>query len=167
MAPVSYSEAEKDAALAIFVERGLAAAWRETGIPKPTVARWAQKQGIVTEAPAKMAEARAVAGEQAKTLRAQLRVTLLEKAADLLDRMDAEHVDFKGKDSDEVVYPIAPASAVQNYAVSVGILIDKFRLESGEATGKFETTSLTAGMDDHERQALRAVLDRAIAEATA
>jgi hypothetical protein len=73
--------------------------------------------------------------------------------------MDAPHVDFKGKDAGSVTYPVAPAAAVQNYATSIGILLDKVRLEAGEATGRVET--ITDGMNDHEKEALRRVLKEA------
>ena len=45
-------------------------------------------------------------------MRASLRTRLLERAHDALDRMDAEHIDFKGKDNKEVTYPTATASDI-------------------------------------------------------
>jgi len=136
-------------ALAIYVQKGVAEASRQTGVPKPTIASWARRGRVHTVAPVKTRAATEMLMAQSAQLRERLRFKLLEKADDLLDRMDAEHIDFKGKDSDEVVYPIAPASAVQNYATSVGILIDKYRLEVGEATGR--TESWTNDHIDHER----------------
>ncbi len=44
-------------------------------------------------------------------------------------------------------------------AVASGILFDKFALMSGEATSRTETKTLTDGMDDHERETLRRILD--------
>jgi hypothetical protein len=38
-------------------------------------------------------------------------------------------------------------------------LLDKVRLEAGEATGRVET--ITDGMNDHEKEALRRVLKEA------
>lgn len=160
----TYTTEEKANALNLYVTVGLAEAWRTTGIPKPTIASWARRAGLPhTDATAKTREATEAAAARAETLRAELRVKLLEKASDLLDRMDAEHIDFKGKDADTVTYPIAPASAVQNYATSVGILIDKYRLEVGEATTRSESRSLTEDMDDHERAALRDAIDNELA----
>lgn len=40
-----------------------------------------------------------------------------------------------------------------------GIMVDKSQLLTGAATARTETRSLTEGMDDHEKAALRAVLD--------
>jgi hypothetical protein len=150
----AYSEEQKTAALAVFAERGLTSAARETGIPKMTIWRWAKVTGTVTATvtPTKKAEVMA-AGRQANAerivvVREGLRLHLIEKADDLLDRMDKPHVDFKGKDAQEVTYPVAPAAAVQNYATSVGILIDKFRLESGETTAKTEHSGTVEGRID-------------------
>ncbi len=136
-------------------------AWRQTRIPKPTIASWARRAHLPhTDASLKTAVATMAASARADQLRAELRVALLEKAVDLLGRMDAEHIEFKNsaKEIREVVYPIAPAGAVQNYATSVGILIDKYRLEAGEATTRTESRDLTAKLTDDE-------LDAAIREA--
>ena len=163
MAKRTYSDEERTAALAIYVEDGLTEAWRRTGIPKPTIATWVKAEGLRTHEPEKTRAATAVNEERQKLLRSEIRLTLLEKVADLLDRMDAPHVEFKGKDADAVEYPIAPAGAVQNYATSVGILIDKYRLEVGEPTSRSESRALSDDIEplsDHERQALRTAIDR-------
>jgi transposase-like protein len=156
----AYSEEEKEATIALVVDGGLAAAWRATGIPKTTIAGWCKAAGVRTYGGEKTAAATEAAVEQQTLRREQLRTMLLEKAVDLLERMDSPHIEFKGKDADQVEYPIAPAGAVQNYATSVGILIDKYRLELGEATGRNETRTLTDGLADHEKQALRDAIDR-------
>lgn len=156
-----YTAEEKAAALALYGEVGLAEAWRQTHIPKPTIASWARRAGLPhTDAAAKTQAATMAASARADQLRAEIRLKLLEKTSDLLDRMDAEHVEFKNsaKEIREVVYPIAPADAVRAYATSVGILIDKYRLEVGEATTRSESRDLTAQLSDDE-------LDAAIAEA--
>jgi transposase-like protein len=155
----TYTPAEKAAAIKQLTEFGLAETWRRTGISKPTLSLWGKRAGLTfdtskTEAATAQHEAR-----QAE-LRVQLRVMLLEKAVDLLERMDAPHVEFKGKDADRVEYPIAPAGAVQNYATSAAILIDKYRLEMGEVTGRTETQSVTGGLNDDERARLRDAIDR-------
>lgn len=162
MTKASYSDEEKATALDLIREVGLAEAWRRMAhIPKPTLGSWAQKAGIHSDAAAKTAPAVEAAEARAKQLRAELRLGLLEKAVDLLQRMDAPHVEFKGKEADEVTYPIAPSGAVQNYATSVGILIDKYRLEAGEATSRNESRDLTH--DDHEATVLRDILQTELA----
>lgn len=153
----SHSAEERLAAVNLVAEHGLAHAWRETGIPKPTLARWADEFGVERTNTEKTRAATDALRERHASLREQVRLELMEKVADLLDRMDAPHVEFKGKDSDKVEYPIAPAGAVQNYATSIGILIDKYRLEVGEATGRTESL---AGVipDEHKRQLLDALV---------
>jgi dTDP-4-amino-4,6-dideoxygalactose transaminase len=159
VAATTYDDEAKAHALALYQEVGLSEAWRQTGIPKPTIASWARRAGLPhTDAAAKTQAATLAASARADQLRAELRLKLLEKATDLLDRMDAEHVEFKNsaKEIREVVYPIAPAAAVQNYATSAAILIDKYRLEVGEATTRSESRALTLSDDE---------LDAAIREA--
>jgi hypothetical protein len=90
----------------------------------------------------------------------------MEKAVDLLDRMDAPLIDFVGKDGKAVEHPIAPAGAVRDYAVSVGILIDKYRLEVGEATTRSESRDLTAQLSDDELDAAIAEAEEALQRAT-
>ena len=52
----------------------------------------------------------------------------------------------------------APAQACQQYATSVGILIDKFRLESGEVTSRDEHHNVTESQLDTEIAGLLADL---------
>ena len=88
-------------------------------------------------------------------LREEVRELLLVKAKDALERMDQPHIEFKGKDATQVTYPKAPASAFQSYATSAAILLDKYRLEVGEATSRaevelraqIETLSIEMGLD--------------------
>ena len=171
MANRKYSAEERAEALILYASEGLAETARQTGIPKPTIASWVTRAGLPhTDSTVKTEAATEAAQSRAKQLRADLQLRLLEKAVDLLDRMDAEHVDFKGKDADMVTYPIAPAAAVQNYATSVGILIDKYRLEMGEATTRNESRALSddlAPLSDHERRALRVAIDRELERRTA
>lgn len=79
---------------------------------------------------------------QAQERRERIRLLILEKAEDVLNRMDEPHVDFKGKDAAQVTYPKATSGDVRNYAFTFGILLDKYRLEMGEATGRVETVDV-------------------------
>jgi hypothetical protein len=71
-------------------------------------------------------------------MRLELRVGLLEQALRILDRMKEPHTTVHGKDAIRVEHNEAPAADLRGYAISLGILIDKYRLESGEPTGKTE-----------------------------
>lgn len=154
----TYSEEEKQNALDLYREVGLAEAWRQTGIPKPTIVTWAKQAGVRTFGTENTREATLAHIAYADQLRAELRVSLLEKTVDLLERMDAEETEFVGKDGNGVVYPIARPESVRHLATSVGILIDKYRLEVGEATSRSESRDLTSALTDDE-------LDAAIREA--
>lgn len=160
MAPRTFTEEEKSEALLLYVDLGPAEAARRTGISPLTISSWAKRSGLHTNALVKTKEATEQLKVRAAEMREELKVRMLAKALDLVDRMDAPHVEFKGKEAMQVTYPVAPAGAVQNYATSIGILIDKFRLESGEVTGRTETQSITGGLNDDERARLRDAIDR-------
>lgn len=149
-----YTAKERKDAVELVAQHGLAHAWRETGIPKPTLVRWCDEAGVERFHPEQTRAALTVLQDRAAMTRETLRLMLLEKAVDLMERIDEPHVEFKGKDADAVTYPVAPASAVQNYATSVAIFIDKYRLEIGEATSRGETNDITARYNDHENDAL-------------
>lgn len=42
----SYTDAEREHALGLIAEHGIAYARKQTGIPKPTLSRWAKKAGV-------------------------------------------------------------------------------------------------------------------------
>lgn len=82
------------------------------------------------------------------TLRGSIRRRLLEKVDNLLDRFDQPHYDYRGKDATRVMWDSATSGDVRAYATSIGILIDKYRLEMGEATAR----TLVEGHDDIDRR---------------
>ena len=156
-----YTDAEKKRALDLYVLYGPCRASRETGIHKGTITRWAKKLGLETKSLVRMAEANEAREARITSKRLQLKELLISKAVDLARRMDEPHIDFKGSGNlgpTEVEYPKAPAAACQNYATSIGILIDKFRLENGEVTGREEVVTVDAV--DREIQRLEAELAR-------
>lgn len=130
-------------ALEAYKRFGLAQATRESGIPKSTLRRWAREEGLDTSELAGASAAQTEAATEARTLhmhalREDLRVMLLETAVDLLERTNAPHIDFRGKDNAEVEFDRAPAPACREYVWAAGIAIDKFRLEMGESTSRTE-----------------------------
>lgn len=153
-----YTDEQKAEFVAIVREVGLAEAARRTGVSKTWLYELSRKAGVNYD-PAQTANATAEMQERRERLREEIRTKMLEKAHDLLGRMDKPHVEFKGKDADQVTYPIAPAGAVKDYAIAFAVLLDKYRLEVGEATGRTESRSLTDGLDDHEKRKLRDWID--------
>lgn len=150
--------------LRLYAELGLAEAHRRTGVGKSTLRRWAKLAGILVDDAERTRAATeasvAVKAQVQAELREGLRIKLLEKAHDLLGRMDAPHVEFKGNHANQVEYPIAPAGAVKDYAIAFAVLLDKYRLEVGEATGRTETMSLTDGLSNDVKRELRERLAR-------
>jgi hypothetical protein len=136
-----YTDKQKAEALELYMEHGPGEASRRTKIPRATISGWARDAGKVRDRETRTAAATKAAQESFAARRARLKDELLGKVLDLLNRMDQEHVDFKGQFAARVTYEKPPADAVRNYATSVGILIDKMRLELGEATSRDESVS--------------------------
>lgn len=71
-----YPAAKRTEALAILEDEGLAAAHRATGIPKPTLTRWAKAEGIDSGAAARARTA--VATEAVRQRAAEVRLTTVQ-----------------------------------------------------------------------------------------
>ena len=124
-----YTAKQRANAVGIAVVEGVTAAERTTGIPKETVQYWTQKPEFV-----------------------QLRTTAREVVVEQLwigIQVGIEEL-TKGLQSD------AP---VNHKAAAFEALAERYALLNGEATTRTETRTLTDGLDDHEKAALRSVLD--------
>ncbi len=137
------SPEQKAQALAIYAEHGLARAHHDTGVPRSTLHGWARAAGLDTQAIAgrtvEQTQAATLAHEyRCAELRVELRELLLVESVDMLERMNATHKDFKGAGVVEVTWDTAPAGACKDYAVAAAVLLDKYRLEVGEATSRDE-----------------------------
>jgi hypothetical protein len=107
----------------------------EYGVGRQTVQAWAKKAGTPLGGMASVTakNAREVAEVEYRARRARLRVDMLRVAEKVLGQIDAvsgpaairEGVDKVGR-------------AAQAFSVSLGILIDKIRLEEGEPTARTE-----------------------------
>lgn len=135
-----YTDTQRRKAVNLYIEHGTTKASTMSGVPKRTLLRWAKDSDVVARARNKTAEATAELARLNAERRERIKTQLLAKIEDLLGRMDLPHVDFKGKDADKVTYPVATSGDVKNYAVSVAVLIDKYRLEMGESTSRAEIT---------------------------
>jgi hypothetical protein len=134
-----YPEAKRTEALAIYQAKGPRAAAEETGIGRATISRWAKKAGVETQVTARTQAATQASQALAQERRARIRQQLLADIEHVQSLLHTEHIDYKGKDEGtgrpaRVVYPLPKASDVLAYATSIGILIDKYRLEMGEST---------------------------------
>jgi hypothetical protein len=107
-----------------------------TKVPVGTLAGWAKAAGIERSGREKTANATAARIARIESRRSRVAERLITKIEDLLGRMDAPHVTFRlSKDGDpvKIEHDTATSTDVRNYAVGVGVLMDKFRLEMGEA----------------------------------
>ena len=110
-----YTDQQKAEAVELADQVGPAEASRQTGIPRRTISSWRKP---ATQADAKKTQA----ARQAQ--RAKLNDLLLEKSILLAEA-------------------IQPGKGVRENATALGILIDKFRLEQGEATTRSEELTTT------------------------
>jgi hypothetical protein len=140
----SYTAVQREEALALALQKGNAQAARQLGIPRGTLQRWLAEAGLNNGGVSRRMEA---AHEGSKLRRERL----LERAMYALDRMDKPHVEVRGTTTVRV--PAATDAGVQALALAAAVLIDKYRLEVGEATTRGETRDLTH--DDHEAELLR------------
>ena len=162
MKPI-YSPKEREAAVALYESEGLAGAHRATGISKPSIKRWAERSGVVTFHEEKVQAATEARNIRIAALRAVLKERMLQEAAYCMEAIHNEHIDFKSAGPlgpMKVVFPVAPAAAVQHYATAFGILIDKFRLESGEVTSRDEHRNIDQSDIDRELAGLCAEMAR-------
>jgi len=141
----TYSDDLKAAVLAVYRADGPAAAVRAYG-PRPcerTICRWAKQRGVVCVATTKKATEAANALRAVK--RAELSVKLLDRATEMLDRMGETMKTWVGTGAKpvEVELDRPPASVCRDLATTVGILIDKLRLEAGQATDRVEVLALS------------------------
>jgi transposase-like protein len=135
---MKYTDAQKRKAVNLYIQHGTTEASQQSGVPKRTLLRWAKDSDVVAHARDKTAVAVAESARLNVERRERIKSSLLEKIEDLLGRMNLPHIDFKGKDAQMVTYPVATSGDVKNYAVSVAVLIDKYRLEMGESTSRAE-----------------------------
>lgn len=152
----TYTDEQKTAALAVYVEHGPAEAERQTSIPRRTISSWARRTGVQTEAPEKTkaaVEAAALTIEQRKQA---LAGRLLTEAAALLDQLHAptvhrEIVKLPGRivaefdDAGEPIYssawtvaevhrPGPTTGEVKTLMIAAAIAVDKVQVLTGGAT---------------------------------
>lgn len=136
--PRRHSDQTRADALADVPTLGISGVAKKHGLGKATISRWAEEAGIGTVPNEQTQAATEAARLRREATREVLKGQLLDKARDMLTRMDEEHVDYRGKDSDRVTWDKAPSGACQQYATAAAILIDKSQLLEGKATTRTE-----------------------------
>lgn len=139
MARRTYSDEDKAAALLLLADasKTFYEVRDATGIPVGTLHGWATEAGYQ----------RSDDKTEAATIRRRLRLSakrealaerFLDKADDMMERMDEPHIVMYQKDGEALVIPMGDSSDCKNYATAAAIMLDKFRLEMGESTDRTE-----------------------------
>jgi transposase-like protein len=143
----TYSWDFKAEVLAVYQVDGPASAAREYGISRDCVQRWARAAGLSTSAETKKQTEAALDSLAARRLR--IRDKLAEYAEKTLDRL-GEDFTFATKDGIIITLDGPPPGACKDLCTAAAILIDKLRLEAGEATTRGEVVHDYAKLSDAE-----------------
>lgn len=122
----TWSPEQRTEALELYTDHGPAEASRRTGIPAKTIASWARRSGVQTEAPAKTA----AAVEARKQQWAELRATVANQAGGTAQRILALVTD--ALDSGDL--EVRTIGQAKDAALTMAILVDKAQVLGGEAS---------------------------------
>ena len=138
----TYTDTQKQDAVDLYLKHGTAEAARRTGITGRSIIRWANKSGVSQDKAEQTEAAREALAAKNAERRERIRSSILVKVEDILGRMDMPHHDYRaaGKELHRVEWDTARSGDVKNYAVSMAILLDKYRLEMGESTSRTEVS---------------------------
>lgn len=132
---MEYTAAQKAEAVKLYLEVGPDEAAKRVGCSRRSVYGWLGLHNVQ----AKTDEQRRIETEDQHTAkREELRQLLLDQALDMLHRMNEMHVEYREVDGqpEQVVHVVPAPADCKNYATAAAILIDKYRLEMGEATAR-------------------------------
>ena len=139
MARSKYTDDQKAEALRLYETEGPAEAARRTGINKNTIASWAARKGLQTDAPARLAAAVEMARLTREEKRKVFRDELIDSMLARLRSMDAE-MTIVTKKGDTLTIPVSPQGQ-RDLSTAVKNLTETLRLELGEATDIREDVS--------------------------
>lgn len=165
-----WSEKVKKQALETYIDSGASVASRLTGVPQATIRYWAREADIQPPADLRAQYRKQLEAvvtwseEEIRAMRDDLRGKLIRAATRIVERMEEPVEDYVGANARAVIYDQPSPGDTQRLAIAAGILIDKFRLESGEASAVVGSVDVLPKLDDHEKAALAQVLRDAIKE---
>lgn len=144
-----YDDDTRERALQLYIERGVKDAADVLGIPAGTIASWAKRAGVQTEAPENLAAAVEARSLRLELRRGELAERLYDEANKLLGELwkPTEYVKIVTVGVGDGVSDVAVGRATveqptfrdqQAIMTSVGIAVDKAQLLSGEATERSE-----------------------------
>jgi transposase-like protein len=136
----TYTQEQKDAALALYETDGPTAVEKQLGIPKNTVAGWARKAGTRTVRPERVRAAVEAKVADGKLRRASIVQRLYGRTEKILDRLEADTYTWTAttKEGTETVYDIEPPAADErSHATAIAIYLDKAtKLEDYDRSGE-------------------------------
>lgn len=136
----TYTPEQREEALYLYVQVGPAEAARRTGIPAKTIASWAGRSGMQSDAPEKTEAAVAAASLTIAQRKQALASGLLDDIEMLRARMRAPHkerkiVTLSGGLHDQGTWKVAevehdapPTADLKALVVSVAVLVDKLEV---------------------------------------
>jgi transposase-like protein len=156
-----YTDDFKAEILAVYVEDGPAATAKLYKVPRRTIQNWAKAAALGTSASSKKTTEAALISQAAR--RAIVRDLLIRRVQEMLERMDSPMRTWVGSGATPVEVEIErpSASACKDLATTAGILLDKFRLEAGEATERSEVTVTKVNREAAVEKLARKILDEA------
>lgn len=139
--PTPYTDDERTHAVDLYLQHGLAETHHRTGISRPTLRRWLIDAGhdpaeITERANEKTRAATATATVAMEARRVKLRAKLITAAEHAVDQ----------------VTDAADGNQAKGWAVAAGIVIDKLRLEVGEATDRTEHVTAPERTPENEAE---------------
>lgn len=151
----------RDEALQVYIEEGPDEAAKAAGVSVRTIYRWAATEGVSTTAMSEKTQAAtAAAKERAALNRAELRALLIEQGVKALHAMDEQVpkvvtvIDGRSRSEHYEMVPADPKDK-QALAMTAAILIDKYRLEAGEATERSERKDISDDLPANVKRQLR------------
>ena len=125
----------------LYQVHGVAETVRRTGVPRGTISDWVKQAGVQTSAAKTAIEATELSKARNNEKYEELKGLVLDTAKDMILRTKRPHKDYRGKEVIEVWWDEATADACKNYVTSAAIMIDKYRLMSGESTENIQVTT--------------------------
>lgn len=152
----TFTAEQKAEAVRLYLEIGPDEAAEQVGCSRRAIYTWLGMHGVQ---PKKEDEQRQDTIDRHAAKRETLRELLMDQAIEVLHRMNEPHIQWETQYGEqvEILHMKAEAGDCRNYATSAGILIDKYRLEMGEATSR----TVTEGSDDIDRSVAQLVAELA------
>lgn len=149
------SEEQKWDVIRLAQKRGTSYAADMTGLDGKKIRKLAREMGTsVTAKSAPMKpEVKEAIKEKQDDRRVVLKQKLLDRAHDLADRMGATY-SIVTRDGEIIEINRPPARETKDFAIALGIVVDKMRLEMGEATSKTETVQRDQVDDELQKLAM-------------